>query len=770
MVGIILNTAATVAQTNLDKANNEAELSVARLSSGNRIIKAKDDVAGLAIGTILKTNVSTMRSALTNTAQAQSLLGIADSALDNIGQILQRQKALATQATSGTLDATTRGFLNEEFQNLVLEIDQIAQSTNFNGIHLIDGSLFTAANIKTDTTTASVAVSATLLFTAASTAADTVTLMTKADAAPSGYSLSSAANDGTWAAVPFTAQADGAFKNSPHNLMQFNIGADADSQANNFLTMVDNLRRYTGDDYTTLQARQIVSAFDFVKSTTSTISITAKEAGSSWNIVDLAFSKATASLNGVALVGGTAVKLKTGGVSGVDGALQAGGFSTSAVKTAGTTAYSHDYNSKGLVASTYAQGSVNDSILGSLTPTVAWTTGVNLSGVSNNPSFIGTLPAISASYVEANTVDLSVTVGGIQYIANDVNTLPTAATNDVITFYSQNSGYGSFTIQLQTGKGVTVTNQTDANTFATRMNKAFSGVDIFQRRPVTSFTAAGTIYPAGSTVATGDLAGSKFWMISDDFSNIEIQDVKVQAPPSASSSASISFTINGEVYNSGYQYDGSALALSALTTANVLTSSDVKTSNADGKYGFVNQSNPNKMLIMQYASAQTLSITSASNALALEVALKSAFGIADGKSNGGVTFQVGTTSADTIDVEIAGTQSQQIYTDSSGIYQGKIDITTLANANSAGVILDNAINTVTSIRAQVGSFQSRFTFAQASIQSSIENLDAARSVFLDADISQESTSLAQSQVRLQASISVLAQANQVPQSFLKLLG
>jgi len=77
---------------------------------------------------------------------------------------------------------------------------------------------------------------------------------------------------------------------------------------------------------------------------------------------------------------------------------------------------------------------------------------------------------------------------------------------------------------------------------------------------------------------------------------------------------------------------------------------------------------------------------------------------------------------------------------------------------------------VTSTRAQVGSLQSRFTFAAFSIQSSIENLDAARGVFLDADISEESTNLAQSQVKLQASISVLAQANQVPQSFLKLLG
>lgn len=149
MVGIISNNAALSAQANLKKASDQSGLSIARLSSGNRIIRASDDVAGLAVGTVLRTNVSTLKTALTSTSQGSSLLQIADGGLQNIGEILQRQKALAVQANSGSLSDHERAFLNEEFQNLILEIDRLTDSTNFNGIKLLNGSVSGAAGVTT---------------------------------------------------------------------------------------------------------------------------------------------------------------------------------------------------------------------------------------------------------------------------------------------------------------------------------------------------------------------------------------------------------------------------------------------------------------------------------------------------------------------------------------------------------------------------------------------------------------------------------------------
>ena len=141
MTSINTNISAYYAQNNLRAAGAQAQSSIAKLSSGNRIIKASDDVAALSIGTILRTNVSTLKTALVNANQGGTLLQVADGALARVGEILQRQKALATQTNSGTLSSTEKGYLNQEFSKLSDELDRIVNTTNFNGVKLLDGAL-----------------------------------------------------------------------------------------------------------------------------------------------------------------------------------------------------------------------------------------------------------------------------------------------------------------------------------------------------------------------------------------------------------------------------------------------------------------------------------------------------------------------------------------------------------------------------------------------------------------------------------------------------
>jgi flagellin len=141
VTSILSNVAAYSAQSNISLAANEAAASIARLSSGNRIINASDDVAALATGTSILTKVTALRSALANTSQGTSLLQVADGGLGQIVDILQRQKALAVQAGSGSLTDNNRVLLNQEFQQLSLEVDRIASGTNFNGVNLLNGTL-----------------------------------------------------------------------------------------------------------------------------------------------------------------------------------------------------------------------------------------------------------------------------------------------------------------------------------------------------------------------------------------------------------------------------------------------------------------------------------------------------------------------------------------------------------------------------------------------------------------------------------------------------
>lgn len=146
------NIAAYFAQQNINQANNSVSSSVGRLSSGNRIVRASDDVAAMSVGTSLRATVSTLKMGLLNASQGSSMLQVADGALGKIQDMLLRQKALATQATSGSLTSAERGFLNQEFQNLTQEIDRLVTTTNFNGVNLLGGGLGTNSSlVRTDT-------------------------------------------------------------------------------------------------------------------------------------------------------------------------------------------------------------------------------------------------------------------------------------------------------------------------------------------------------------------------------------------------------------------------------------------------------------------------------------------------------------------------------------------------------------------------------------------------------------------------------------------
>jgi flagellin-like hook-associated protein FlgL len=114
---------------------------VARMSSGSRIQNAYDDVASLAISTKMRTRTASLRVIMDSMRQADSLLQIADKGLSQIEEILSRMAALATQSNSGGITLRERLYLNQELQNLKSEINRIAEYTDFNGQHLLNGEM-----------------------------------------------------------------------------------------------------------------------------------------------------------------------------------------------------------------------------------------------------------------------------------------------------------------------------------------------------------------------------------------------------------------------------------------------------------------------------------------------------------------------------------------------------------------------------------------------------------------------------------------------------
>jgi flagellin len=143
------NTAANTALIYLNKNSREQSASLAKLSSGSRIVRASDDAAGLAVGSSLRADTSTLKQAAVNSIQAQSVLQTADGALARVGDILQRMKSLTAQAVSGSVDATSRGFIDQEYDQLKAEAISIGSTTSFNGTALLTGNYNATNNVAT---------------------------------------------------------------------------------------------------------------------------------------------------------------------------------------------------------------------------------------------------------------------------------------------------------------------------------------------------------------------------------------------------------------------------------------------------------------------------------------------------------------------------------------------------------------------------------------------------------------------------------------------
>jgi len=133
------NIASLNAQRNLNQSSGQLSTSLERLSSGLRINSAKDDAAGLAISQRFTTQINGLNVASRNANDGISLAQTAEGAMQEIGNNLQRIRELAVQSANATNSASDREALNAEVEQLVAEIDRVANQTDFNGTKLLNG-------------------------------------------------------------------------------------------------------------------------------------------------------------------------------------------------------------------------------------------------------------------------------------------------------------------------------------------------------------------------------------------------------------------------------------------------------------------------------------------------------------------------------------------------------------------------------------------------------------------------------------------------------
>jgi flagellin len=134
------NVSSIAAQRALSATKFNLDNNLRKLSSGERITRAADDAAGLAISEKLKAHIRGLRQAKRNSDDGISLIQTAEGGLSEVSNIVIRLRELAVQAASDTVGDTERGFSDIEFQNLKDEIQRISKGSEFNGRKLLDGT------------------------------------------------------------------------------------------------------------------------------------------------------------------------------------------------------------------------------------------------------------------------------------------------------------------------------------------------------------------------------------------------------------------------------------------------------------------------------------------------------------------------------------------------------------------------------------------------------------------------------------------------------
>jgi flagellin len=136
---ISTNMAAMAANRALTHSSEDQAKVYQRLSSGQRITEAGDDAAGLSISENLRAQIRSMGQAERNANDGISFAQVAEGGLSEIGNIMVRLRELGVQAGSDTVGDKERGFIHQEVQSLLQEVDRIANVTNFNGTPLLNG-------------------------------------------------------------------------------------------------------------------------------------------------------------------------------------------------------------------------------------------------------------------------------------------------------------------------------------------------------------------------------------------------------------------------------------------------------------------------------------------------------------------------------------------------------------------------------------------------------------------------------------------------------
>jgi flagellin len=833
MEGIIMpliintNVQSMNSQRQLVKSGMEMSTAMERLSSGKRINSAADDAAGLAIASRMTSQIRGLSQAVRNANDGISLIQVAGGALGESTNILQRMRELAIQSSNGIYTDANRTSLNAELNQLKSELTRIAETTSFNGLKVLDGTLgqidlqigseageTIGLNIGSGFTAEALGASEGGVSSGSFTLAQITNDFNTSTSGNQGNSGTSGTLD------PLTAG----------DLKINGVSVPAALSASDTVSSSDN----------TSSAISVAQAINSVSSETGVV------AEANATVVSFALGGASTAttiaagdlvINGVDLAG-TAVTGNTGLAQYISSfASQTGVTATvdgsnNLVLTAAdgrNIQFQTDGDVTGITSLAAAANAFNTTTTG--TVTLRSNDAIDIGG--NNPGDFGftagavaanTTSALQPTLNNAATMTLSVTATATagtttdgDLVLNGVNINYTGgATADAAGTATSVTNLLAAINAVKDTTGVTATSTTAGQIVLT----AAAGISINLASDATNTSNGDTINITGGsanllldTTATSDTASptSPFTAMTNgdltingytvNFDGTTATDATEQSAVGGNASAmfnalainsteglkdqvlataytemnlgevsagtadnAFSLVVNGLVVD----IDGSVLA--GDTSGNLVGTLNSAfagaTTNSDAE-GLVASINDNGELILSADDGRNIIVSIGATANTANL-----LGNLNTTTSGSVTSKgtVSLTAKDGFSIgEIGGDRRSLAGIESSGGTVASTDISTQSGAQAAISVFDRAIDTINAATGNLGAANNRLDFTVSNLSAIIENAAASRSSIMDADFAMETAQLSRAQVLQQAASAMLAQANALPSQVLSLL-
>ena len=749
------NIASLNAQRTLGGSTNALSSSLQRLASGSQINSAKDDAAGLQISNRLTSQINGLTVAVKNANNGVSIAQTAEGAMQESTNIMQRMRDLALTAANGSNSASERTALQEEFTSLSGELTRIADTTSFGGQKLLNGSMgntsfqvgsnanetvsfglsnvsaselkgtFSSAKVSGDISTLSASVTGTPVGGAAQVSGTSFTAITPGSAGNlsiNGTNVAlTAANGGDAVAVVAAITAAGiagvtATETGGQVVLtsatDITIGGDADTIA----------AVGVGSSTATAAAPAVVTGGTFVEI----------DSTSEGNLNINGFNVALADSDDLTAVAGKIQAAFDGGdITGGVTVDTTGGVLT--LSSAADIQIAGDANT--LTAVGVTAGTTTATAAGATSTGTGFTAITDPSGTAGNLSINGTNVAVNAT----NGADVDALVMAINGFNSGAGVPGVTASN--------NGG------QLQLNSGAEITIGGDAATVGAL------GLTAGTTKPsASSVSASSALTTTGSITVNGnaiswDGTGTYQALIDDlealdGISSASMEGGRLTLKSENGENIKLADAVGGSLKQLGLTA-GESKAKLGENTSITLNGTDIKLAKGSDLDSIVTAINTASTGVSASKTAEgTLELFSGNES----------FTVADGAAGTGLA-SLGLTNA-------AGTHSGVIVESSVS----NLDITTAEGAQQAIQVLDGAMQQIDSERSKLGAVQNRFESTISNLQNIGENASAARGRITDTDYAAESANLAKNQIMQQAGTAMLAQANQLPQAVLSLLG